>query len=181
MSELDNIMERKVRIESMLSALIKSIEKKGVLSAGHILGQLGMETKSFRKDVSSLRLDLEKDIFKDLWMEIYVLIYTASLYEEHYDFINSYITIKRRKRSHNLRTEAPQRNRRLAPKDARVLVDWLKCNVEDPYPSAEEKLSMAEKTGLRKSQIENWFINARRRGLCRDGKFFPMVDVKSES
>lgn len=45
------------------------------------------------------------------------------------------------------------------------LKSWLSSHVENPYPNEQEKNYLSLKTGLGHSQINNWFINARRRLL----------------
>ncbi|KAJ3118803.1 hypothetical protein HDU96_008527 [Phlyctochytrium bullatum] len=45
------------------------------------------------------------------------------------------------------------------------LFSWLMENQGNPYPSEEVKKSLAAATGLRMNQINDWFINARRRYL----------------
>jgi homeobox protein TGIF1 len=50
-------------------------------------------------------------------------------------------------------------------KISKILKNWLKENVNHPYPSEAEKAHFCEKTGLDVAQINNWFINARRRIL----------------
>ncbi|MQL95502.1 hypothetical protein Taro_028172 [Colocasia esculenta] len=50
------------------------------------------------------------------------------------------------------------------PKDARLaLLDWWKSHYRWPYPTEEEKAKLAEATGLDQKQINNWFINQRKR------------------
>lgn len=46
-----------------------------------------------------------------------------------------------------------------------VLKEWLAAHTENPYPSEEEKMALVEFTGLTLIQVNNWFINARRRLL----------------
>jgi hypothetical protein len=48
-----------------------------------------------------------------------------------------------------------------------ILNSWLNSNQNHPYPTAEEKKELIESTGLTKTQIENWFGNARKRYLKR--------------
>ncbi|GAV72164.1 ELK domain-containing protein/KNOX1 domain-containing protein/KNOX2 domain-containing protein/Homeobox_KN domain-containing protein [Cephalotus follicularis] len=50
------------------------------------------------------------------------------------------------------------------PKEARQqLLDWWNRHYKWPYPSESQKLALAESTGLDQKQINNWFINQRKR------------------
>ncbi|KAG8052037.1 hypothetical protein GUJ93_ZPchr0001g32543 [Zizania palustris] len=50
------------------------------------------------------------------------------------------------------------------PKDARlVLLEWWNTHYRWPYPTEEDKLRLAARTGLDPKQINNWFINQRKR------------------
>ncbi|KZV51225.1 hypothetical protein F511_05882 [Dorcoceras hygrometricum] len=50
------------------------------------------------------------------------------------------------------------------PKEARQqLLDWWSKHYKWPYPSEAQKLALAESTGLDQKQINNWFINQRKR------------------
>nr|CAD58394.2 putative knotted-1-like protein [Helianthus tuberosus] len=50
------------------------------------------------------------------------------------------------------------------PKEARQqLLDWWTRHYKWPYPSEAQKLALAESTGLDQKQINNWFINQRKR------------------
>lgn len=50
------------------------------------------------------------------------------------------------------------------PKDARQkLLSWWDLHYKWPYPSETEKVALAESTGLDQKQINNWFINQRKR------------------
>ncbi|XP_020240439.1 homeobox protein knotted-1-like 1 [Cajanus cajan] len=50
------------------------------------------------------------------------------------------------------------------PKDARmILMDWWNAHYRWPYPTEEEKVQLSEMTGLDQKQINNWFINQRKR------------------
>ncbi|KAF8404807.1 hypothetical protein HHK36_009697 [Tetracentron sinense] len=65
------------------------------------------------------------------------------------------------------------------PKDARQkLLTWWELHYKWPYPSETEKVALAESTGLDQKQINNWFINQRKRHwkpsedmqfMCMDG------------
>ncbi|XP_019457362.1 PREDICTED: homeotic protein knotted-1-like isoform X3 [Lupinus angustifolius] len=50
------------------------------------------------------------------------------------------------------------------PKDARQkLLNWWELHYKWPYPSESEKVALSESTGLDQKQINNWFINQRKR------------------
>ncbi|XP_047331945.1 homeobox protein knotted-1-like 2 [Impatiens glandulifera] len=50
------------------------------------------------------------------------------------------------------------------PREARqILLDWWTFHYKWPYPTEEEKVGLAEATGLDQKQINNWFINQRKR------------------
>ncbi|XAR48452.1 hypothetical protein NMG60_11031274 [Bertholletia excelsa] len=50
------------------------------------------------------------------------------------------------------------------PKEARQkLLNWWELHYKWPYPSEAEKVALAESTGLDQKQINNWFINQRKR------------------
>jgi Homeobox KN domain len=71
--------------------------------------------------------------------------------------------------------QAHKRRRGNLPKPVITLLrTWLINNKRHPYPSEEVKRHLARQTGLTKSQISNWFINARRRILKE------MIDVSQD-
>ncbi|KAI3696497.1 hypothetical protein L1987_79515 [Smallanthus sonchifolius] len=50
------------------------------------------------------------------------------------------------------------------PKEARqTLLDWWNSHNKWPYPTEGDKISLVETTGLDPKQINNWFINQRKR------------------
>ncbi|XP_051149639.1 homeobox protein knotted-1-like 6 [Andrographis paniculata] len=50
------------------------------------------------------------------------------------------------------------------PKEARqTLLEWWTLHYKWPYPTEADKISLAETTGLDQKQINNWFINQRKR------------------
>jgi hypothetical protein len=57
---------------------------------------------------------------------------------------------------------------RLPPNSVAIFRHWLFNHLESPYPSEEEKEELAQKAGLRITQVNNWFTNARRRILPRE-------------
>ncbi|KAK4775064.1 hypothetical protein SAY86_009999 [Trapa natans] len=50
------------------------------------------------------------------------------------------------------------------PKEARdTLLEWWNLHYKWPYPTEVDKAALAESTGLDQKQINNWFINQRKR------------------
>ncbi|KAK7409613.1 hypothetical protein QQX98_008208 [Neonectria punicea] len=45
-----------------------------------------------------------------------------------------------------------------------LLRNWLSAHSAHPFPNDEEKEILQRQTGLSKTQIQNWLVNARRRG-----------------
>lgn len=58
-----------------------------------------------------------------------------------------------------------KKSRRLPLDAVRVLRTWFYENQDYPYPTDQEREGLEQQTGLNKSQIFNWFVNARRRKL----------------
>ncbi|UMM32459.1 hypothetical protein L5515_006240 [Caenorhabditis briggsae] len=68
------------------------------------------------------------------------------------------------------------RGRGIFPKTAtNRLRQWLFQNLTHPYPSEEQKKQLAKETGLTILQVNNWFINARRRIVQ------PMIDQNNRA
>uniref|UniRef100_A0A9J7X1R4 Pbx/knotted 1 homeobox 1.1 n=2 Tax=Cyprinus carpio TaxID=7962 RepID=A0A9J7X1R4_CYPCA len=69
---------------------------------------------------------------------------------------------------------SPKSKRGVLPKQAtNVMRSWLFQHIAHPYPTEEEKKQLAIQTNLTLLQVNNWFINARRRILQ------PMLDANS--
>uniref|UniRef100_UPI003AAD7A9F homeobox protein PKNOX1-like n=1 Tax=Centroberyx gerrardi TaxID=166262 RepID=UPI003AAD7A9F len=71
--------------------------------------------------------------------------------------------------------ENSSKNKRgVLPKQAtNVMRSWLFQHIGHPYPTEDEKKQIATQTNLTLLQVNNWFINARRRILQ------PMLDASS--
>ncbi|OWZ15210.1 Homebox and aldo/keto reductase [Phytophthora megakarya] len=52
---------------------------------------------------------------------------------------------------------------RITKKSNEFLVAWFLAHKENPYPSPDERVEIAEKTGLAEQQVRNWFANMRKR------------------
>jgi hypothetical protein len=56
----------------------------------------------------------------------------------------------------------PKSGGRFSKEVVRMLRNWLNAHKARPYPSNEEMELLQQRTGLNKTQISNWFANARR-------------------
>lgn len=69
-----------------------------------------------------------------------------------------------------------QKKRGIFPKMAtNIMKAWLFQHLTHPYPSEEQKRQLANETGLTILQVNNWFINARRRIVQ------PMIDASNRA
>jgi hypothetical protein len=63
----------------------------------------------------------------------------------------------------------PKSGGRFSKEVVRMLRNWLTAHKHRPYPTNEEMELLQQRTGLNKTQIANWFANARRRGKLPKG------------
>eukprot|EP00761_Pharyngomonas_kirbyi_P004708 gb/GECH01004713.1/.p1 GENE.gb/GECH01004713.1/~~gb/GECH01004713.1/.p1 ORF type:complete len:289 (+),score=80.01 gb/GECH01004713.1/:1-867(+) len=71
---------------------------------------------------------------------------------------------KPRRRSSEKKKEHDKKEyKRLPPEATEVLNMWFFNHLHDPYPTDSEKKELAERCGLKISQINNWFGNKRMR------------------
>lgn len=63
------------------------------------------------------------------------------------------------------KTTPPQTTRNLGKRSVKILKEWMFSpeHIEHPYPTDFEKIQLAEKAGVTKKQLGNWFVNARQR------------------
>ncbi|XP_069042511.1 homeobox protein Meis3 [Lepisosteus oculatus] len=74
------------------------------------------------------------------------------------------------------REKKNNKKRGIFPKVAtNIMRAWLFQHLSHPYPSEEQKKQLAQDTGLTILQVNNWFINARRRIVQ------PMIDQSNRS
>ncbi|CAI5721037.1 unnamed protein product [Peronospora farinosa] len=52
---------------------------------------------------------------------------------------------------------------RITKKSNEFLVAWFLAHKDNPYPSSDERVEIADKTGLAEQQVRNWFANMRKR------------------
>ncbi|KAG5035633.1 homeobox protein knotted-1-like 6 [Glycine soja] len=65
----------------------------------------------------------------------------------------------------NLRHEfSKKKKKEKLPKEAKqILLSWWNVHFKWPYPTDADKVALAEWTGLDQKQVNNWFINQRKR------------------
>ncbi|KAL0421394.1 UNVERIFIED_CONTAM: Homeobox protein knotted-1-like 6 [Sesamum latifolium] len=76
-------------------------------------------------------------------------------------------TLLRRYGSHisSLKLEFSKKKKKgKLPKEAtQTLLEWWNSHCKWPYPTEADKIALAKSTGLDQKQINNWFINKRKR------------------
>lgn len=75
-------------------------------------------------------------------------------------------TVKRKKGGRKMTLKKKCRKReKTSPASQKLLKEWLFAHSSCPYPTEEDKCHLCHLTGLTLQQLNNWFINARRRIL----------------
>ncbi|XP_076945602.1 homeobox protein knotted-1-like 6 [Bidens hawaiensis] len=68
------------------------------------------------------------------------------------------------RRIRSLKQEFTKKKKGKLPKEATtILLEWWNSHYTWPYPTEGDKISLVETTGLDPKQINNWFINQRKR------------------
>lgn len=84
--------------------------------------------------------------------------------------------VKSLKTKRELSSSSQNSKRGILPKQATsIMRSWLFQHIVHPYPTEEEKKVIATQTNLTMLQVNNWFINARRRILQ------PMLDTANNT
>ncbi|KAJ6444105.1 homeobox and C2H2 transcription factor [Purpureocillium lavendulum] len=60
-------------------------------------------------------------------------------------------------------TTSSKRSSSRSVRKTQVLREWFSANIGHPYPTDDEKSALADQSGLSRTQVINWFTNARRR------------------
>ncbi|CEG44728.1 tale class homeobox transcription factor pknox [Plasmopara halstedii] len=68
------------------------------------------------------------------------------------------------------RNNLPKKRSSLSKLSKKLMHDWFEHNLHHPYPTEEEKESLAQEGGITLEQVNNWFINTRGR------KWKPMIN-----
>ncbi|CAD6206485.1 unnamed protein product [Miscanthus lutarioriparius] len=137
---LQEAMEFMRRVESQLNSLsISGRSLRNILSSGSSEEDQegsGGETELPEVDVHGVDQELKHHLLKKYSG------YLSSLKQE----------LSKKKKKGKLPKEARQQ-----------LLSWWDLHYKWPYPSETQKVALAESTGLDLKQINNWFINQRKR------------------
>ncbi|KAI1415395.1 hypothetical protein F5Y13DRAFT_8571 [Hypoxylon sp. FL1857] len=60
-------------------------------------------------------------------------------------------------------TTPSKRPRSRSVRKTHLLRNWFSCHLDHPYPSEEERIALSQQSGLSRTQVSDWFSNARRR------------------
>lgn len=86
---------------------------------------------------------------------------------ESSNFGSSFGSQEMKNKADNLKTthSEPTQSHKFPRYASRVLNQWLLDHLEDPFPTAEEKMLLSAKTKISLRQVTNWFVNHRSRKL----------------
>ncbi|KAF1893509.1 hypothetical protein Lal_00001993 [Lupinus albus] len=147
-------------IHTVVSAFHAATELDPQIHAHFALQRISILYKELRERISNHIIGMGSDLNK-------------SFSEENNEFCVDTLFIQKqwdlqqlKRKNHQL--WRPQRG--LPERSVSVLRDWMFQNFLHPYPKDAEKHLLAVKSGLTRSQVSNWFINARVR------LWKPMID-----
>jgi len=154
--EEEEELSAKEQAEELVSEIRRENENKIVETKTILLfaiQQIERETKEMKELWGSFRRQLE------------------SIQEESQNFQMENEKEQNEKENDFKRRAIPNR-RRLSAANRKILKEWSWNHLDHPYPGEHEKLSLSSQTSLDRRQIEDWFVNFRRRELekMRNGK-----------
>eukprot|EP00850_Spirogloea_muscicola_P023490 SM000361S13809 [mRNA] locus=s361:18985:21699:- [translate_table: standard] len=111
-------------------------------------GERPMEEQALAQQPSLLRSDSEQNLMERMRQEL------KQQLKQGY-----------RARIEDVREEIMRKRRagKLPGDTTQVLKDWWNSHAKWPYPTEDEKAILVQQTGLELKQINNWFINQRKR------------------
>ncbi|KAL9230379.1 hypothetical protein vseg_005741 [Gypsophila vaccaria] len=136
-------------IHTVVSAFYAASELEPHLHASFALQTVSFCYKSLRQRISNqiLEMGMESEVSGD------------SLRTFEKSFIQKQWALQQLKKKDQQQLWRPQRG--LPERSVSVLRAWMFDNFLHPYPKDAEKHLLAIKSGLSRSQVSNWFINAR--------------------
>ncbi|KAK7283207.1 hypothetical protein RIF29_12582 [Crotalaria pallida] len=138
-------------IHTVVSAFHAATELDPQIHAHFALQRISILYKELRERISGHILGMDSDLNKSCSEESNEWCVESS-------FIQKQWALQQLKRK-NHQLWRPQRG--LPERSVSVLRDWMFQNFLHPYPKDAEKHLLAVKSGLTRSQVSNWFINAR--------------------
>ncbi|XP_050365974.1 homeobox protein ATH1 [Argentina anserina] len=135
-------------IHTVVSAFHAATDTDPSIHARFALKTISMFYKSLRERISTYCLSMSEQFNPE----------SPSESETPFDEIQKQLALQHmKKKEHQI--WRPQRG--LPEKSVSVLRAWMFQNFLHPYPKDAEKHLLAVKSGLTRSQVSNWFINAR--------------------
>ncbi|VVA27896.1 PREDICTED: BEL1 homeodomain [Prunus dulcis] len=159
-SMLDEVEQRYRQYHQQMQFVITSFEQAAGFGSAKSYTHLALETisKQFRclKDAISTQI---KASSKNLGEEECL---GAKIEGSRLKYIDNHVRQQRALQQLGMVQHNPWRPQRGLPERAvSVLRAWLFEHFLHPYPKDSDKVMLAKQTGLTRSQVSNWFINAR--------------------
>ena len=164
--------------DTLLQAVAQAVELCGDPETQAQMKKLDQECSSFAGDTKSFFQKLLADMHMDPLPTQRIPqtrndenVNSINISQEHI-FKNCHTTLGASNRTthHNLSLQEakPPKGRKrifISKKSTEILKQWLFEHFNHPYPNDDEKDELCLRTNLTISQLNNWFINARRRIL----------------
>ena len=152
--------------DTLLQAVAQAVELCGDPGTQAQMKKLDQECSSFAKDTKSFCQKLLADVHTGPRNDENVN--SINISQKHI-FKNCHSTLGASNLSVQCKQEAkPPKGRKrtfISMKSTDILKQWLFEHFNHPYPNDDEKDVLCLRTNLTISQLNNWFINARRRIL----------------
>ncbi|XP_010544329.1 PREDICTED: BEL1-like homeodomain protein 5 [Tarenaya hassleriana] len=157
-SMVEEVEQRYMHYRDQMQAIVSSFEQAGGFTAAKSYTSLALPTisKQFRVLKDAVRTQI-KIISKCLGEE-----YTKKTVREGCGFVDQTQQLRHlgiMQKHHHANAWRPQRG--LPERAVSILRAWLYEHFLHPYPKDMDKQMLAKQTGLTRSQVSNWFINAR--------------------
>ncbi|KAG8371119.1 hypothetical protein BUALT_Bualt13G0053600 [Buddleja alternifolia] len=156
-SMLDEVDQRYKQYHHQMQIIVASFEQAAGIGSAKSYTQLALNTilKQFKCLKSAISAQI-KALSKTLGEDDQTLVEGSRL-----KFVDHHLRQQKAMQQMGMMHNAWRPQRGLPERAVSVLRAWLFEHFLHPYPKDSDKVMLAKQTGLTRSQVSNWFINAR--------------------